>query len=106
MNQTLRKPDHAPRRRRFLIHLSCAHDSRESRRYISRIEVWTSRRTAPTERHERLFADECALIRAVNPLLPRGSDVRDVLGHIECNDGFFYLLHLTSEEAGTLGWRS
>lgn len=105
MSQTLRKLDHAQQRRRFLVHLSCAHESGEPRRYIARIELWTSRRTEPKRRHERLFADECALIQAVNPLLPCGSDVRDVLGHIECKDGFFYLLHLTSEEAGTLGWR-
>lgn len=106
MNQTLRKLDHGRQRRRFLVHLSCTHESRASHKYVARIELWTSRRTEPKERHERLFADECAMIQTVNPLLPSGSDVRDVLGHIECNDGFFYLLHLTSEEAGSLGWRT
>lgn len=106
MSQNLRKLDHTPRRRRFLIHLSCAQESGKSRRYIARIELWKSRRTTPKERHKRLFADECALTQAMNPLLPSGSDVRDVLGHIECNDGFFYLLNLTSEEAGSLGWRT
>lgn len=106
MSQTLRKLDHSPHRRRFLIHLSCAHESPESRRYVARIELWKSRCATPKERHERFFADECALVQALNPLLPSGSDVRDVLGHIECSDGFFYLLHLTPEEAATLGWRT
>ena len=56
------------------------------------------------EIHERAFCDQCELIETVNRLLPRGSDVRDVLGHIESPDGFLYLLHLSSEEAGCLGW--
>jgi hypothetical protein len=42
----------------------------------------------------------------MNPLLPRGSDVRDVLSHIESPDGFLYLLHLSSEEAAHLGWHT
>jgi len=106
MSQTLCKLDPSPHRRRFLIHLTCAHESSESRRYVARIELWKSRSATPKEQHERFFADECALVQALNPLLPSGSDVRDVLGHIECSDGFFYLLHLTSEEAATLGWRT
>ena len=55
--------------------------------------------------HERAFKDEDDLIRTVNPLLTNGSDVRDVLSHIESSDGFFYLLHLTAEktESGDSG---
>ena len=49
--------------------------------------------------------DEYELIETINPLLPHGSDVRDVLSHIESPDGFIYLLYLSSEEAERLGWR-
>ncbi|MFP5233626.1 MAG: hypothetical protein ACLGQX_13530 [Acidobacteriota bacterium] len=45
------------------------------------------------------------MIDVVNPLLLRGSDVRDVMEHIESPNGFFYLLRLSSEEAARLGWR-
>ena len=54
---------------------------------------------------ERVFTDEYELIETMNPLLPHGSDVRDVISHIESPDGFLYLLYLSSEEAGSLGWR-
>lgn len=104
MSQPSRKLDQATRRRRYLIHLTCASEARsESRHYVVRIQSWTSRSRTQPERHERLFKDECELVEALNPLLPNGSDVRDVLGHIECNDGFFYLLHLTAEQARRLG---
>ncbi len=49
--------------------------------------------------------DEYELTEALNPLLPHGSDVRDVLSHIESPEGFLYLLNLSSEEARRLGWR-
>lgn len=105
MTRPSRKLDQAMRRRRYLIHLTCASKARdESRHYVVRIQPWTSRSRAQPEKQERLFNDECELAEAVNPLLPFGSDVRDVLGHIECNDGFFYLLHLTAEQARRLGW--
>jgi hypothetical protein len=52
-----------------------------------------------------VFADECELIAVINPLLPNGSDVRDVFEHIETPNGFFYLLRLSDEEAAQLGWR-
>ena len=68
-------------------------------------DSWTSRVKGMDEIRERVFRDECELVEAMNPLLPPGSDLRDVLGHIECNDGFFYLLHLTAEQAQQLGWR-
>jgi len=54
---------------------------------------------------EHDFGDEFELVEAVNPLLPEGSDVRDVLAHIESQEGFLYLLHLTAEQAARLGWR-
>jgi hypothetical protein len=57
------------------------------------------------EVHERIFADEYALIATINPLLPSGSDVRDVFSHIESPDGFYYILELRGEEAQQLGWR-
>ena len=59
----------------------------------------------PRRTRERVFTDECELIETINPLLPRGSDVRDVLTHIESPDGFLYLLHLKSEQPAGLGWR-
>ena len=54
---------------------------------------------------ERVFTDEYELIETINPLLPQGSDVRNVISHIESPDGFLYLLYLSSEEANSLGWR-
>ena len=53
----------------------------------------------------RTFKDEDDMVRTVNPLLAHGSDVRDVLGHIESPDGFFYLLYLSVDEACKFGWR-
>ncbi len=93
--------------RRFLIHLSCAHDETTGDcRYRLRIQPWTPRigKRRP-QAHEVLFEDEYELIRAVNPILPDGSDVRNVLSHIESPEGFLYLLHLNPQQAGTLGWR-
>lgn len=96
-----------PRRRRYLVHLLCAHDERDNAcRYMARIQLWTARIGARAEPQGRVFDDESELIEIVNPLLPRGSDVRDVLSHVESPDGFLYLLHLDSEEAARLGWRS
>jgi hypothetical protein len=92
-------------RRRYLIHLACAfEEGDDSRHYVVRIQPWKSRPNEQAERCDRIFSDEYELAEAVNPLLPCGSDVRDILGHIECNEGFFYLLHLTGEEAQRLGW--
>ena len=73
---------------------------------MARIRLWTARIRARAESQGRAFIDESELIEIVNPLLPRGSDVRDVLSHVESPDGFLYLLHLDSEEAARLGWRS
>lgn len=107
MNRPSRKLDHATRRRRYLVHLSLVRDaSDDSRQYVLCIQPWTSRRKKCSEATKRLYSDECALIEVVNPLLPCGSDVRDVLEHIESNGGFFYLLRLTAEEAHRLGWQS
>ena len=55
--------------------------------------------------HERVFTDEYELIEIINPLLSQGSDVRNVISHIEKPEGFLYLLYLSSEEANSLGWR-
>ena len=100
------KHDPLPRRRRYLVHLLCVHDGEcESCRYLARIRPWAARNAVPPETLERAFSDECELIATINPLLSRGSDVRDVFGHIESPKGFYYLLHLSSEEAAQLGWR-
>ncbi|MFP5266593.1 MAG: hypothetical protein ACLGQU_04425 [Acidobacteriota bacterium] len=70
-----------------------------------RIRPWSARGDSRAETMERVFADEWEMIDVVNPLLLRGSDVRDVMEHIESPNGFFYLLRLSSEEAARLGWR-
>jgi hypothetical protein len=99
------KRDVASPRRRYLVHLLCVVEGQsESCHYIARIRPWVAR-SVNTEAGERAFADECELIATINPLLPRGSDIRDVFDHIESPNGFFYLLRLSSEEAGRLGWR-
>lgn len=107
MKPPAQKRDLAPHRRRYLVYLSCAHEERNNRcRYIARIQPWTARKSLWAEFHERSFTDECELIETINPLLPRGSDVRHVLSHIESANGFIYLLHLYPEEAARLGWQS
>lgn len=91
--------------RRYLVHLFCAQGELPGeRRYMLRIQRWTPRSSRIPQVQERLFEDESELIRAVNPLLPHGADVRHVLSHVESPEGFLYLLHLTSEQAKTLGW--
>jgi hypothetical protein len=92
-------------RRRYLVHLLCLFDSNgEICRYVVRIQLWTGRHLRSTGIRERAFADDNELIATINPLLPPGSDVRDVFGHIETEKGFYYLLPLSSEEAAQLGW--
>jgi hypothetical protein len=105
MSPARQENDPTPLRRRYLLHLSSVVDHAcEGRRYVARIRPWTARSRAHVESRELAFADECEFIAAVNPLLPRGSDVRDVFEHIESPNGFFYLLHLSNEEARQLGW--
>lgn len=88
-----------------MVHLFCMHDeSVEACRYFARIRPWATRTSAHIEAHEHAFSDQWDLIETINPLLPRGSDVRHVLSHIESPDGFLYLLHLSSEQAGSVGW--
>jgi hypothetical protein len=100
------KSNAAPRRHRFLLHLFGAREGEaEECRYMATIRLWAARGSKRSGTHERAFTDENDLIRTVNPLLENGSDVRDVLSHIESPDGFFYLLHLTAEEAYKFGWR-
>ncbi len=98
--------DQPPRRRLFVIHLlSCLDHECQTCRYIARIRPWATRTSNPAVYCERTFADECELIATVNPLLPHGSDVRDVFGHVESPNGFLYLLRLSGAEARQLGWR-
>jgi hypothetical protein len=105
MNPTGQERDPVRQRRRYVVHLLCAFDHEgEGCRYIVRIRPWAARSGMHAESRERVFADDCELIAAINPLLPRGSDVRDVFEHIESPNGFFYLLYLSCEEAGQLGW--
>ncbi len=107
----MRMPDRKTQRpsgtRRYLVHLSCVpEESTGSCRYLMRIEPWTPRgRTNPVQAKERLFEDEHEVAQTVNPFLPCGSDVRNVLSDIESPEGFLYLLHLSSEQAAILGWQ-
>lgn len=106
MSPAGQKHDPAPLRRRYLVHLLCPlEDGCQSCRYVARIRPWTARSGVHAETCELTFADEYELIATINPFLHRGSDVRDVLGHIESPHGFYYLLDLSSEEAGQLGWK-
>jgi hypothetical protein len=106
MSRSTRKPAAGPRRRRYLVHVGCAHvEGSLACRYVANIRLWTRRNNAQAQHQECAFVDEYELIEALNPLLPHGSDVRDVLSHIESPEGFLYLLNLSSEEASRLGWR-
>jgi hypothetical protein len=106
MSQPRQKRATTPSGRRYLVHLSCVPDGdRETGRYIARINPWATRNSSRTDIRGRVFVDECELIETINPLLPHGSDIRDVFEHIESPSGFFYLLRLNSEEAAQLGWR-
>ncbi len=106
MTRSTQKLHPRPRRRRYLIHLCCLHDAGDRAcRYVARIQLWTSGSSVHTKTHERVFTDEYELIETINPLLSEGSDVRNVISHIENPDGFLYLLYLSSEEANKLGWR-
>lgn len=94
------------RRRRYLVHLCCVHDEADRGcRYVARIQLWTNRSGGHTKAEERIFRDEYELIETINPMLSQGSDVRNVISHIENPEGFLYLLYLSSEDASTLGWR-
>jgi hypothetical protein len=105
MIPTRHRDDPGPRRRRYLVHLLCASSVEgEACRYIARIRPWTGRHSELDEVRERAFADDSELIAAINPLLPSGSDVRDVFDHIESPKGFYYLLWLSNDEAQRLGW--
>ena len=106
MNPPAQKIDPEPRRRRYLIHLCSTYDEgSHACRYAARIQPWKGHSSVLAKTQERVFTDEYELIETINPLLPRGSDVRNVLSHIENPDGFLYLLYLSSEEANSLGWR-
>jgi hypothetical protein len=105
MNPTAQRTAPPPLRRRYVVHLLCAHEETyKPCRHISRIRPWAARTVIQAEARERVFDDECVLIETINPLLPSGSDIRDVFSHIESPDGFFYVLCLSGEEARRLGW--
>jgi hypothetical protein len=105
MSRSKDKPNRGPRKRRYLVHLCCTHDEDSlACRYIANIRRWTVRISADAKTQQYAFVDEYELIETINPLLPHGSDVRDVLSHIESPDGFLYLLYLSSEDAASLGW--
>lgn len=105
MSPKRRSRNSADRRRRYVVHLSCILNSEsENCRYLARISPSSARTGTNPKYGERSFEDDCELIAAINPVLPLGSDVRDVFGHIESPNGFFYLLWLTHEEALQLGW--
>jgi len=105
MSSDDRNKDRSPARRRYLVHLFCvSEDGCASCRYIARIRPWAARYGVHAETCERAFADECELIATINPLLPSGSDVRDVFVHIESPKGFYYILNLTNKDARLLGW--
>lgn len=106
MTAVLRKDRSTSPRRSYLVHLlSTQHVEGQQGRYIVRIQPWAARRRSHSQCGERAFEDDCELIAAINPLLPPGSDVRDVFGLIESPNGFFYLLRLSNEQAQLLGWR-
>ena len=106
MSRPAQKLDRAPRRRRYLIHLCCTYDEgSHACRYAARIQLWKARSRVQAKPQARVFTDEYELIETINPLLSKGSDVRNVISHIENPDGFLYLLYLTSEQASNLGWR-
>lgn len=91
--------------RRYLIHLSSSREEATGEpRYLIHIQPWAPRSACLSQAQERLFEDESELIQVINPLLPGGSDVRNVLSHVQSAQGFFYLLRLNPEQARTLGW--
>ncbi len=105
MSRADRRHDPASLRRLYVVHLLSVLDPEcDTCRYIARIRPWAARANPAAAACERAFADDCELIATINPLLPGGSDVRDVFGHIESPTGFFYLLRLSNAEAGLLGW--
>ncbi len=107
MNLQASPPDYAERKRRYLVHLIAAQDDKTGdRHYVAHIRPWSARPSPRVAPKERRFADECGLVEALNPLLPKGSDVRDIMGHIESPEGFLYLLKLSPSEAALLGWRA
>jgi hypothetical protein len=105
MNGQIPSPNPGERRRRYLVHLIASQDeSTGGRRYIARVRLWSARPNPRAKTTEHDFADECELIEVLNPLLPKGSDVRDVLGCVESLEGFLYLLQLSQTQAASLGW--
>jgi hypothetical protein len=106
MNPTGPKTVSQPAYRRYVVHILCMRDHGDQPcHYVVRIRPSAARIAHQPEAHEKVFADEYELIAAINPLLPSGSDVRDVFSHIDSPPGFFYILSLSAKEASQLGWR-
>jgi len=105
MTPTVNNKHSTAQRRRYLVHLLYLPDEENCPLYVARIRPWHVRNPTIADIGQRIFADDCELIETVSPLLPPGSDVRDVFGQIESPSGFFYLLHLSIEQAMKLGWR-
>ncbi len=104
MNPRKTQPESRNSKRRYLVHLSATRDETSGlHHYTARIRPWSTRNDRYPAFGERYFADECALVEILNPLLPVGSDIRNVLGHIESAGGFLYLLTLSDQEAAILG---
>lgn len=102
MNTDRGKQTRADARRRYLVHLSYVLKAdAETFHYVVRIRPSAVRRGAFGQRD---YNDDCELIAAINPVLPPGSDVRDVFGQIENPNGFFYVLWLSDKQAEQLGW--
>lgn len=105
MNPHPSSANNSERKRRYIVHLFGMQDEKTGlTRFTSQIRLWSFHANPNAIVKEHHFADECELIETVNPLLSQGSDVRDVLGHIESSDGFIYLLNLSPSQAATLGW--
>lgn len=54
---------------------------------------------------QRQFASESEMVAIVNPLLPPGGDMKNVLSLIHGDEGYQKVLALTDYEAALLGWQ-
>ena len=52
----------------------------------------------------RQFNDESVMAQVVNPVLPNGGDVRNVLNLVQRRKGWTVVLELTDSEAAIFGW--
>jgi hypothetical protein len=104
MNRSAQKLNRVPRRRRYLVHLCCAHDEgSRACRYVARIQLWKTCSSVHAKTQERVFTDEYELIEPLTHCSLTAPMSVTVISHIENPDGFLYLLYLSSEEASSLG---